>query len=136
MLARTQYVRSSVSAALIFLFFAMLFPTTSAARSPAAQEEIDHLLAFVEKSDARFIRNVSEHSAKESADHLRDKLSTAGERVKTADDFIVGIASKSYLSGKPYLVKTSDGKLGPTGLWLSEELTRYRAGKAHAGGKS
>ncbi len=134
--ARTEGMRSLLSAALGVLLLSTLISPARAARPAVAQEEIDHLLAFVEKSDVRFIRNGSEHSAKESADHLRDKLGRAGDRVKTAEDFIVGIASKSYLSGKSYLVKTPDGKERPTGLWLSEELTRYRADKGRAGGKS
>lgn len=129
-------MRSLRSAAFIALSLLALASVANAARPAVVQEEIDHLLAYVEKSDLRFIRNGSEHSAKESADHLRDKLGHAGDRVQSAEDFIVGIASKSYLSGKPYLIKTPDGKERPTGPWLTEELTRYRAGKGRAGGKS
>ena len=124
-------------AACAFFSLVLIAPIASAAeRAPAAQDEINHLLSFIENSGLRFSRNGSEHTAKESADHLRDKLGQAGGRVKTADDFIVGIASKSYLSGKPYLMKTRDGKEVPTGPWLSEELARYRAGKTGAGTKS
>ena len=42
--------------------------------------------------------------------------------MKTTDDFITGIASKSYLSGKPYLVKFADGHTQPTGDWLRAHL--------------
>ena len=45
----------------------------------------------------------------EGAQHLRDKLAKAGDRIKTIEDFIAGIASNSFLSGKPYLVKFADG---------------------------
>ncbi len=96
------------------------------ARDPQADQEIEHLLGYVEKSDARFIRNGTEYSAKEGADHLRDKLKSAGERVKTAEDFITGVATKSYLSGKPYLVKTKDGGTRPVGPWLAEALAAHR----------
>ena len=91
--------------------------------------EIDELIAYVQKSDVRFIRNGSEYSAAEGADHLRDKLAKAGDRVKTTDDFITGIASKSYLSGKPYLVKFTDGHTQPTGEWLKAHLTEVRKNK-------
>ena len=84
--------------------------------------EIDELITFVRTSDVRFIRNGSEYSAAEGADQLRDKLARAGDRVKTTDDFITGIASKSYLSGKPYLVKFADGHTQPTGDWLRAHL--------------
>ena len=45
------------------------------------------------------------------------------------DDFIKGIASKSYLSGKPYLVKFADGRTQPTGDWLSTHLAKARKNK-------
>jgi hypothetical protein len=127
-------VKNLVLAVFTFLSLVVLAPNASAERSPVAQEEINHLIAFVENSGLHFIRNGSEHDAKASADHLRDKLGQAGARVKSADDFIVGVASKSYLSGKPYLVRMRDGKEQPTGPWLSEELARYRAGKQKTDG--
>ena len=96
------------------------------ARDPNANREIEFLLNYVATSNARFIRNGSEYSAKESADHLRDKLSRAGERVKSAEDFIKGVASKSYLSGKPYLVKTQGGQIVATGPWLMQALVQHR----------
>ena len=98
--------------------------------SPAAQQEIDYLIRYIENSGARFIRNGKEYSAKEGADHMRDKLKQAGNRVKTAEDFITGIASKSYLSGKSYMVKMPDGKEIPTGPWLTDALAKYRSAKA------
>lgn len=94
------------------------------------KSEIDGLIAFVQASDVRFIRNGTEYSGAEAAQHLRDKLAKAGDRVKTTDDFIVGIASSSYLSGKPYLVKFKDGHTQPAGDWLRAHLAEMRkAGK-------
>jgi hypothetical protein len=63
--------------------------------------EIDELISFVQTSGVRFIRNGKEYSAAEGAQHLRDKLAKAGDRVKTPDDLTTGLAGKSYLSGKP-----------------------------------
>ena len=60
---------------------------------------------------------------------MRDKLAKAGDRVKTTDDFITGIASKSYLSGKPYLVKFADGRTQPAGDWLRAHLAETRKSK-------
>ena len=59
--------------------------------------------------DAKFIRNGSEYTWKEAAAHLRMKLNNIGDKVRTADDFIKLCASKSYLSGKPYIIRTSNG---------------------------
>lgn len=117
--------------ALLSLFVLMVTNAPSfCAESATAQDEINYLIRYIENSGARFIRNGSEYSAKEGADHMRDKLKSAGRRVKTAEDFIAGIATKSYLSGKPYLVKLTDGKTVPTGPWLTEALAKYRASKS------
>jgi hypothetical protein len=91
--------------------------------------EIDELLSFVEHSGFHFVRNGHEYSAVEGASHLRDKLGKAGDRVKTTEDFIKGVASSSYLSGKPYLVKFTDGHTQPTGEWLREHLAEMRKSK-------
>jgi hypothetical protein len=113
-----------VAAILLVLFVAV---RSAAAADQSATAEINYLIDYVEKSQARFFRNGSEYSAKEGAEHLRKKLANAGGRVKTAADFIKGIATKSYFSGKPYMVKTADGKLRPTGPWLDDALARHRA---------
>lgn len=113
---------------LISLIF-LLFCCTGVylhAREAKSDAEIEFLLGYVEKSGAIFIRNGSDHTAKEGADHLRDKLAQAGDRVKTAEDFINGIATKSYLSGQPYLVKMKDGSTRPAGPWLLEALVAHR----------
>ena len=78
------------------------------------------LLQYIEKADVKFIRSGKEYPPREGADHLRSKLGKAGGRVKTAEDFIEGIASKSYLNGDEYRVKFPDGKTRPTGPWLKE----------------
>src|SRR4029078_10561377 len=94
-----------------------------------AKAEIDELISFVQTSAVRFIRNGTEYSAAEGAEHLRDKLNKAGDRVKTTEDFITGIASKSYLSGKPSLVKFADGRTQPAGDWLRAHLAETRNNK-------
>ena len=91
-----------------------------------AKEEVDHLLQAVSKSEARFIRNGKEYSSTEGAEHLKYKLGQAGDRVKTAEDFIQGICTKSYLSGKPYLMKNKDGTTTEVGPWLTKVLEEYR----------
>ena len=88
--------------------------------------EIDELIFFVQTSGVRFIRNGTEYSGAEAAQHLRDKLEKAGDRIKTTDDFITGVASKSYISGKPYLVKFADGHTQLTADWLRAHLAEIR----------
>jgi hypothetical protein len=97
------------------------------ARDETSRDEIEFLLRHVENSSVRFVRGGKEYSPKEAADHLRYKLAHAGGRVKTAEDFIAGIATKSYLTGRAYQVKMRDGSLRPSGEWLREALARRRA---------
>jgi hypothetical protein len=113
---------------LVFVFTAILTASVAFGFDPQTMAEIDELIRFVRASDVRFIRNGKEYSGAEGADHLRDKLAKAGDRVKTTDDFITGIASRSFLSGKPYLVKFADGHTQPTGDWLRAHLAEAKKG--------
>jgi len=104
----------------------LLTATMALALDSKTKSEIDDLITYVEKSGVRFIRSGTEYSAAEGAAHLRKKLSAAGDRVKTTEDFIDGIASKSYLNGKLYQVKFADGHTQPTGEWLKAHLAEVR----------
>jgi hypothetical protein len=114
--------------ALLLLLCCGFISTLQALDSPA-KEEVTHLLEAVSKSEARFIRNGTEYSSAEGAEHLKYKLGQAGDRVKTAEDFIEGIGTKSYLSGKPYLMKNKDGTTTEVGPWLTKVLEEYRKGR-------
>jgi len=107
----------------------LLTAAITLALDPQTKAEIDELLNYTKTSGVRFIRGGTEYSAAEGAQHLRDKLDKAGNRVKTTDDFITGIASTSYLSGKPYLVKFADGHTQPTSEWLKAHLAEIRKKK-------
>ena len=97
---------------ILLLFMAFLFlmiGDTFAQESPEANK-IQYLISSIETlNGAEFIRNGKAYDAKRAADHLRLKLKMAGDRVKTAEDFIRLCASKSSFSGKPYLIRFSDG---------------------------
>ena len=89
--------------------------------------KIDFLISSVENlNGAKFIRNNSEYSGKEAAEHLRMKLNNVGNKVQTAEDFIRLCASKSYISGKPYMIRTSDGKTIKSEDYFREKLREYR----------
>jgi NAD(P)H-dependent FMN reductase len=104
-----------------------------AATRPAAQQEaIDWLLSEVKGSDAVFIRNGSEYNGEKAAAHLKSKLFFAGKRVQTARQFIVGVASHSETSGKPYEIQAKDGVREPLEKWLLERLAVFEKGKAAA----
>jgi len=94
-----------------------------------ANEEIDFLIRMIGNSNFTFIRNGKDYTAKEGAAHMREKLRSAGYRVKTSEEFIEKIATRSSLSGEPYILKTPEGKKISTGHWLTEMLVEYRSSK-------
>ena len=114
---------------LAFIFTCVFTVAIALALDSQTKAEIDELITYVQTSGVRFIRSGKEYSGTEGADHLRRKLAAAGDRVKTTDDFINGIATKSYLNGKPYLVKFPDGHTQPTGEWLKAHLAETRKNK-------
>ena len=94
---------------------------------PNAAQEIEALIAAVESLNGGvFIRNGQEHNAKDAANHLRRKLRAAGKRVKSAEDFIQHIASKSSSSGNPYALRLPSGKTVDAGEWFRAQLQALR----------
>ncbi len=105
-----------------------LHRTQYSATDVDSAREIHALIDAVEQVEgARFIRNGEEHDAKSAADHLRRKLKGAGGRVRTAEDFIEKIASKSSLSGNPYAMRLSNGQIVDAGDWFRAKLAAIRA---------
>ena len=94
----------------------------------ADNQEIQYLLSFIEASDCVFIRNGEEHPAKEAKEHLEMKYNHVKRHIKTAEDFIDKVASKSSLSKRPYKVRCGD-VLIPTKQWLREALESHRTSK-------
>lgn len=104
-----------------------LFTGVAKAQDDIEKKKIDFLISSVENlKGAKFIRNGSEYDGKKAADHLRMKLKSAGDKVQTADDFIRLCASKSYLSGKPYTIRSSDGKTESSERYFREKLKEYK----------
>ena len=93
-------------------------------------EEIEYLLSFIADSDCIFIRNGEKHSAKEARKHLEMKYNHAKKRIKTVEDFINKIATKSSLTRKLYTVNCS-GVLLPTKSWLEDALAHRRASRGN-----
>ncbi len=119
-------LRIAGALAVVAVLAAATMPIARADPSPAAQAEIDHLLAFVAGSPCTFIRNGEPHPGPEARDHLASKFGYAKSRIATADDFIRYLATESSLSHQPYRVKCGATEM-PAGLWLTDELRRFRA---------
>ena len=119
------FMKSIVVIALAVL---ALFSGAVSAGDTIEKKKIEFLIAAVENlKGSKFIRNGTEHTGKEAAEHLRMKLQKAGDRVRTADDFIRLCASKSFLSGKPYIIRSFDGKTIKSEEFFREKLKEYTA---------
>jgi Family of unknown function (DUF5329) len=111
------------------LVVALVFLSMSAGQLVAAEsldDSIKFLLDYVEKSDATFIRNGQKHTPQEAVNHIKAKYEHFKNEIKTPEDFIRLAASKSLLTGKPYLVRAPDGKEMRLDVWLTEALKQYR----------
>ncbi len=90
---------------------------------------IERLLALVERSDLTFIRNDKEYTPAEAAAHLRSKLRVAKTKVEihTVEDFIDKVASRSFTTARPYLMKLPDGTTVQAREWLHERAAKLKA---------
>ncbi len=104
-----------------------LFSGAVSAQDNIEKKKIEFLISSVENlKGVKFIRNGSEHNGKEAAQHLRMKLQNVLV-VETADDFIRLCASKSSVTGKPYMIKLSDGKTIKSEKYFREKLKEYNS---------
>lgn len=91
-----------------------------------ADQEVEYLLRFVADSGCTFVRNGSEHSSADAADHLRMKYTRGRRYADSAEEFIDNLATESSWTGRPYQV-VCDGVAAPSGVWLHQALSDYRA---------
>lgn len=109
---------------LLLLLLLMSFSSYAADDVPA---EIDYLLQSIGNSDCTFIRNGERHDAQAAEEHLRMKYSKARRFAPSSEKFIERLASKSYLSKKPYFIECPGQEQVPSGDWLMQRLEEYRA---------
>ena len=114
--------------AIALLLPALLFPTGAAA---GPEEEIAHLLPYIEQSDCVFTRNGKEYSGAEAQEHIRTKYDYVKRKVKRAEEFIEYAATKSSMTGRPYLVRCGEEEL-LTAEWLKAELAEFRQSPGEA----
>ena len=86
------------------------------------RERIESLLDAVENSSLTFLRNGREYHGEEAAKHLRRKWRIADGRIKTAEQFIANIATRSSTTGRPYQVRLPDGRVADLRPWLTQQV--------------
>jgi hypothetical protein len=101
-------MKKNISILLVVLV--LLLVVRAYAQDSREAAKIRYLLESVEGLEgAKFIRNGKAYDALSASNHLRLKLKNAGDRVRTAEDFIKFCGSKSSMTGAPYLIKLADG---------------------------
>lgn len=115
------------------LLLAVFATGHAAALPPVESRKIDFLINAIETlRDAKFVRNGTDYDAKAAADHLRLKLKYAGSRIKSAEDFIRYCATASSVSGTPYQIRFSDGRVVTSEAFLKQKLTEFPPQQADA----
>jgi hypothetical protein len=109
---------------LIFLALVAAFSFNALA---STQDEINHLLRFVAATDCHYERNGTMHTRLEAVKHIQRKYQYYVDDIASTEDFICYSATKSYMSGKYYLVHCGDHAAIKSEDWLLLELKTYRA---------
>ncbi len=107
---------------------ALVATSTWGAPGSRTAAEVEHLLAYLSASSCHFQRNGEWHDAATAARHLREKYEVMLRRdlITTAESFIERAASRSSMSGQPYLVRCAPAASVPSGNWFGAELRRHR----------
>jgi len=108
-----------------FVYAALIVCAAPPALAASPEAEIDHLLTFIAGSPCAFIRNGVAYDGAQAMGHIRDKYEHYREDIRSAEDFIALAATKSAMSGKPYLVRC-DGATEPAADWIARELAAFR----------
>ena len=112
----------------VLIVFLSLVVVRSYAHDFSEPAKIQYLIASVEALEgAKFIRNGREYDARSASNHLRLKLKVAGSKVKTAEDFIKLCASKSSMTGEPYLMRLADGSVIRAEVFFLNKLKTFAA---------
>lgn len=114
---------------IVLIFFCALQAPAQRSNDQVAHE-VEQLIEFVRMSNCTFYRNGKWSEAGKAANHINKKYKYVQKRglVKTAEDFIKYAATKSSMSGKPYLVQCGGESLG-CAEWLRTELAELRERK-------
>lgn len=107
------------------LFCLLILLSSHTSSTAGTTEEIASLLLFVEQSECTFIRNGKHYDALKAREHIEKKYAYYKERITAAEDFILYSATKSSMTGEPYMVICSGVSIS-TSDWLKAKLDKLR----------
>ena len=119
------------SSSVVVLALGLVIAPVARAQLPeSVQQEINYLLRYIRDSGCDFKRNGSWNNDSKAAEaHVHGKYDylVRMDLIDTTKDFIDQAATKSSLTGVPYEIRCGGNLPIRSGLWLSDELARYRA---------
>jgi hypothetical protein len=126
-----HFASTKLSLLLIAVSFASPRPAIAGEAPPreSPEQAIEYLIEFVTQSDWTFVRNGKEYTGAQAAEHMLRKYEHFKEQIQSPEEFIRTAASKSLLSGRPYLVRSPQGKELSSQEWLLGVLEDYRKAK-------
>lgn len=119
----------TISGCVLLLLASGWATATAADPEVATEQEIAHLILYLQRSGCEFNRNGSWYDPPKAVEHIERKYRylIKREMIDSAEQFIDRAASRSSMSGKAYLVKCGDSEPVESAVWFGEELTRFRA---------
>jgi hypothetical protein len=106
---------------------ALFFLLSPLALADDTLAEIEYLLDAIGSSECIFIRNGKQYDAEKAEAHLRMKYKRGQQYVTSSETFITRLASKSSMTGKPYLMECSGADREPVDTWLMQRLKTLRS---------
>ncbi|KJY85023.1 membrane protein [Vibrio galatheae] len=102
------------------LSYTLLFASVWAAPALASvEQDVEVLIGQIEHSPCVFIRNGDQYNSQQAAEHIRNKWNYAKDDVTDIEMFISDVASKSWFSGKPYMVECAEQVMSSE-VWLRQ----------------
>lgn len=118
----------SLNPALIIIFTLLVpyFSPAGADVPPSEKPEVEYLLGLVRASACKFERNGKLYDGEKAYGHMKKKYEHFRDEITSTETFIEYAATKSMISGKPYLIICPGAEPENTGEWMLRELRKYR----------
>jgi len=120
----------------VCMFFSCLFSVFLSINAMAGKasntvdEEIQHLIRFVQVSGCDFIRNGSRHKPDDAVKHINTKYDYFKKKIDSAEKFVELSATQSTITKSKYKIQCQNQKAVYSGEWLLTELDSYRRAKS------
>tara|TARA_Y100001937_G_scaffold122491_2_gene183678 strand:- start:35681 stop:36283 length:603 start_codon:yes stop_codon:yes gene_type:complete len=127
MAAKTEQSAKAGKSVRILLVAVTFLMATGSLSALTEQQKINLLYKEIRTTKAIFIRNGIEYGSEKAVSHLQRKHDYAGDRIKTARQFIKYLATESSMTGVAYKIKFPDGRVVESGPYLLQVLQRIES---------